>query len=75
MEKLSSFHLIQSPPYFSSHCLVLSTGILSSMLSLSMMITSVVVLVTDQAWHLVMQQAEVWLQENHWDITVSRNSF
>jgi hypothetical protein len=61
---------IPSHPYCSLHYLVLGTGILSSMLSLVLVIISMVVLVMDNTWHLVMDMAELWLQENHWDIKV-----
>jgi len=44
---------------------------MSSLLSISIMITSLAMLVTDNVWDLLMQQAEVWLQENHWDIAVT----
>jgi hypothetical protein len=59
---------IPSPHYCSLRYLVLGTGILSSMLSLVLMIISMVVLVMDNTWHLVMEMAELWLQDNHWDI-------
>ena len=69
--RLNPKDYIQSPHYCSSHYIVLSVGILSSMLSLLLMIISMVMLVMDNTWHLVMDMAELWLQENHWDIKVS----
>ena len=66
---------IPSPHYWSLRYIVLSTGILSSMLSLLLMTISMVVLVMDNTWHLVMDMAELWLQENHWDIKVSIDKF
>ena len=61
---------IPSPHYCSLRYLVLGTGILSSMLSLVLMTIAMVVLLMDNTWHLVMETAELWLQENHWDIKV-----
>ena len=61
---------IPSPHYCSLRYLVLGAGILSSMLSLLLMIFAMVVLVMDNTWHLVMEMAELWSQENHWDIKV-----
>ena len=37
-----------------------------------MMIISMVLLVTDTSWYLVMQKAHLWLEDNKWDIKVSR---
>ena len=62
---------IPSPRYCSLRSLVLGAGMLSSLLNLLLMIISMVVLVMDNTWHLVMDMAEPWLQENHWDIKVS----
>ena len=36
------------------------------------MMMSMVMLVTDDNWYLVMQKAQLWLEENKWDIKVSR---
>ena len=66
---------IPSPHYCSLRYLVLGTGMVSSLLSLLLMIISMVALVMDNTWHLVMDEAELWLQENHWDIKVSIGIF
>ena len=61
-----------APACCSSQCQVWNTGIISSFLSFIMMIISMVLLVTDTSWYLVMQKAHLWLEENKWDIKVSR---
>ena len=68
--KLTSGFL-PSPTCCSAQCQVWSIGIISSFLSFIMMMMSMVMLVTENTWYLVMQKAQLWLEENKWDIKVS----
>ena len=63
----------QAPSCCYSQCQVLSTGIISSFLSFTTMIMSMVLLVTDNSWNMVMQKAQIWLEENKWDIKVCKS--
>ena len=63
---------LPAPACCSPQYQVLSTGIISSFLSVITMTTSMVLLVTDNSWNLVIQNAQLWLEENKWDIKVRR---
>ena len=71
-EMKGTYLYLQAPACCSSRCQVLSIGIISSFLSVTTMIMSMVLLVTDNSWNMVMQKAQLWLEENKWDIKVSR---
>ena len=56
---------------FSSRCLVLTTGCLSTVVSLLTVLPCVYVLVSDQVWDLARVAAREWLQLNQGDKKVS----
>ena len=57
---------------YSSRCLVMNIGILSSMLSIIIMTTCMVIITTDNTWDVVMKNTYRWIQENHWDSKASK---
>jgi len=48
-------------------------GILSCLLCLIILTISMVMVVTDNTWHMVMIKTDLWLQENRWDIKEESN--
>ena len=73
MKKLSylvSSVILQTSACCSSHYLLLCIGMMSSLLSMFMVITSMVLLVTDHTWYSFMTKADLWLKEHRWDIKV-----
>ena len=60
--------LPQSP--HPGRCLVLCTGTLSILLSLSVVLPSVLLLVNSNSWNYIKQTSQQWLEGNHWDLKV-----
>ena len=72
MKKILKKILSSSPHIYPSQCWVIMIGILSSLLCLIILTISMVMVVTDNTWHMVMRKTDLWLQENHWDIKASK---
>ena len=72
MKKILKKLLSSRPFAYPSQCLVMMIGILSCLLCLIILTISMVMVVTDNTWNMVMIKTDLWLQENRWDIKVSK---